>query len=80
MQGTEFDRATEGIIYRDLPLFMQLSFDSFEFLFAPRTCNNVAHYLAGYGARKPDLKTLWLDSLPEDVRVLLANDSAEPGF
>jgi ribonuclease HI len=67
MRGTDFDRAPEGVIYRDLRLFMQLSFNSFEFSYVPRTCNTVAHSLAAYGASRHELKLLWPDSLPNDV-------------
>jgi hypothetical protein len=50
MRSTEFDRAHKGIVYRDLRLFMNLSFNSFEFSHVPRTCNKLAHELAAYGA------------------------------
>jgi ribonuclease HI len=78
MQSTEFDRAPEGIIYRDLRLYMQLSFNSFEFTFAPRTCNKIAHELAAYGASRQDILTLWPESLPNDVLVSVASVFAVP--
>lgn len=74
MQSTSFDRAPDGILYRDMRLFSQLSFTSFALSAIPRTCNN----LAKYGASRQDLKLLWPESLPSDVRVVVASVSAEP--
>ena len=76
MQSTEYDRSLEGILYRNLRIFMQLSFNSFEIVYAPRTCNFLAHSLAAYGARRQDMKLLWPDSLPDDVSVMVASASA----
>ena len=78
MQSNEFDRAPEGIIYRDLRLYVRLNFNSVMFSVIPRTCNNLAHELAKYGAARKNLKLLVLEALPCDVRVSLASASAEP--
>jgi hypothetical protein len=59
---------------------MQLAFNSFEFCYASRTCNKLAHDLAAYGASRQDIKLLWPDSLPIDVRVMVASDSAVPDY
>ena len=48
------------------------------FSFIPRTCNNLAHELAMYGAAGQNLKLLVPEALPSDVRVLVASASAEP--
>jgi hypothetical protein len=77
MRSTEFDRAAEGIIYRNLRLHMQLAFNSFEFVFAPRTGNNLAHELAAFRASRQDSRCFWPESLPDGV--LLASTVAEPG-
>jgi hypothetical protein len=78
LHGTEFDRTLEGVIYRDLCLYMQLHFNSFECVYVPRTCNKAAHVLAAYGASRQDIKLVWSDSLPDDVRVLVASASTVP--
>jgi hypothetical protein len=57
---------------------MQLHFNSYEFSYVPRTCNVLAHSLAAYGASRQYIKLIWPDSLPNDVRVLMASVSAEP--
>jgi ribonuclease HI len=79
MRSTEFDRAAEGIIYRNLRLHMQLAFNSVEFVFAPGTSNNLAHELAAFGASRQDIRCIWPESLPDGVSVLLASTVAEPG-
>jgi ribonuclease HI len=76
MRSSDFDRAQEGIIYRDLRLFLNLSFNSFEFYYIPRTCNKIAHELAAYDTSRQDM--FWPESLPNYVRVRLASVSAEP--
>jgi ribonuclease HI len=35
--GSDFDRSPEGVIYRDIRLYMQLHFNTFEFVYVPRT-------------------------------------------
>jgi hypothetical protein len=78
MRSIEFDRAHEGIVYRDLRLFMNLSFNSFEFSHVPRTCNRLAHEIAAYGAAWLDTELLWPEPLPSDVLVWLDSLSAVP--
>jgi hypothetical protein len=50
MTSNEYDLAPEGVIFRDLRLFISLNFSSVEVVFAPRSCNKVAHELAAIGA------------------------------
>jgi hypothetical protein len=57
---------------------MQLHFNSFECVYVPHTCNKVAHVLVAYGASRQDIKLVWSDSLPDDVRVLVASASTVP--
>jgi ribonuclease HI len=78
MRSTEFDRAHEGIVYRDLRLFMNLSFNYFELSHVPRTCNKLAHEIAAYGATWLDTELLWPEPLPSDVLVWLDSLSAVP--
>jgi hypothetical protein len=87
MRGKDYDTSPEGVfffetgspegvIYRNLRIFMLLNFNSFEFVFTPRTCNKLAHALATYGASRQDKKIIWPEMLPNDVRVLVASTSA----
>jgi hypothetical protein len=76
MRGKDYDRSPEGVIYMNLRLFMLLNFNSFEFVFTPRTCNKLAHALATYGASRQDKKIIWPEMLPNDVWVLVASTSA----
>jgi hypothetical protein len=80
MQSTDFDRSQEGIIYRNLRLYMQLSFNSFEFTFVPRNCNTLAHKLAAYGANRQEHRSFCSESLPNDVDVLVTSVSAVSGI
>ncbi|KAM0838851.1 hypothetical protein ACQ4PT_060704 [Festuca glaucescens] len=76
--GSEFDRAPEGILFRDIRSFIQLNFISCEVSFAPRSCNKVAHAMAELGAGQLDQCVIWLDDVPDAVSVLLASESAVP--
>lgn len=58
---------------------MQFQFDHIEVLFAPRTCNTVAHELArsslGWDSDQP---SVWIDPLPLFVTNLVDRDIADP--
>ena len=58
LQTTDFDLTMEGVIFRDLRTFIQLHFIAVDFLFTPRTCNNIAHALTAMGARQTELRLL----------------------
>jgi hypothetical protein len=74
LQSTSYDRAPEGIIYRDIRQFMRLSFSKIVFSFAPRDCSKVAHALAELGSNGQDLRRLWVETVPNDVNALMASD------
>jgi ribonuclease HI len=78
LQGPSFDRAPEGILYRDMRIFMNLNFNSVCLGYVPRKCNNLAHAQAAYGASRQDLSQLWPESIPNDVSVRVASSLAEP--
>ncbi|KAK1664363.1 hypothetical protein QYE76_052522 [Lolium multiflorum] len=78
LQSTSFDLTPEGVLYRDIRIFMRLHFNSVSVSFAPRDCNNLAHALAAYGVSQRDPRQVWPESLPDDVRVLVASNLAEP--
>jgi hypothetical protein len=48
-QSTEWDEAPEGMIFREPKFFIGASFNDVLLLFAPRSCNAVAHRLAQEG-------------------------------
>jgi hypothetical protein len=48
-------------------------------VFAPRACNKVAHELAALGVSQQNSRTLWVDTVPDDVMVVLASEFAVPG-
>jgi ribonuclease HI len=76
LRGQELDLAPEGVVYRDLRIFIRLNFNSVKVSYAPRSCNNVAHALADYGARRRELRQLWPESLPNDVIVRVVSGGA----
>ena len=55
LQSTDLDLATEGVIYRDLRIFLRLNFIDFLVSYIPRDCNKVAHALAAFGASRQEL-------------------------
>ena len=77
VETTEYDRAPEGVLYRDIRSFIRLNFNSVKFLYCPRTCNKVTHALGAIGASQYESSRLWLDSVPDSVSVLVAGDCAE---
>jgi hypothetical protein len=78
IQSKDFDLTPEGILYRDIRLQLQLNFSCVLFSFTPRECNNVAHCLAAYGVSRKCSRSIWSDTLPDDVKVMVASASAEP--
>ena len=52
------------------------SFESFEYLFAPRSCNTVAHSLTQYGLRAESECTGWEGEAPDFLSVLVAGHIA----
>jgi ribonuclease HI len=78
--GTDFDRAPEGVLYRDIRAICRLNFSLCQFVYCPRDCNKVAHALGAVGAGQLESKRLWLDDVPDFVMVLVAGDITEPLF
>jgi hypothetical protein len=75
LQSTEWDAAPEGMIFRELKFFIGASFNDVLLLFAPRSCNAVAHRLAQEGiALDPGSSMFWLVSFPTLVTELVARD------
>jgi hypothetical protein len=78
VQSSEFDRAPEGVIYRDIRIFSRLNFSVCKFVFSPRNCNKVAHALAALGADGVNSYCVWHEDVPDSVKVLVASDSTGP--
>ncbi|XP_071674413.1 uncharacterized protein [Lolium perenne] len=47
-------------------------------VFAPRSCNKLAHELAAYGSAQTAERALWMDMVPDDVSCCEASLFAEP--
>jgi ribonuclease HI len=73
----DYDLAAEGI-YRDVRLSLCLNFDKVLFSFVSRDCNKIAHCLAPYCTDRQEARSLWSESLPDDVVVLMASYGAAP--
>jgi hypothetical protein len=78
MQSTDYDLAPEGYLIRDIRSFFLLNFIDARVVHVPRECNKVAHLLAAYGANQMANRLLWPESVPDDVHVMVASESAEP--
>ncbi|RLN13422.1 hypothetical protein C2845_PM09G23260 [Panicum miliaceum] len=69
--------ASGGLIY-ELKHIISTSFIFTSIVYAPRSCNQVAHALAAKGCKcAPDNPVLW-DGTPDGVEDLVASDLAEP--
>ncbi|RLN22972.1 hypothetical protein C2845_PM07G12480 [Panicum miliaceum] len=66
-----------GAIY-ELKQLIQGSFSSFDFVFAPRSCNKVAHALAALGCSCSHESVLSWDGVPSCTADAVASDCAEP--
>jgi ribonuclease HI len=77
LQVSDFDLAREGVMYRDLRVFIRLQFNSVLFSYVPRTCNKIAHALAAFGANRQTSRQLWQETLPIDLHVPVTSTLAE---
>jgi hypothetical protein len=80
VHSSEFDRAPEGVLYRDIRIFSQLNFSNCHFMFSPRSCNKVAHALAALGADGASPCRMWHEDVPDSVKVLVASESTVPMY
>jgi hypothetical protein len=76
LQTSEYDLAPEGVVFRDLRIFLRLNFLSHNISFVSRDCNNVAHLLAAHGARQDEVRLWWPDDVPDDVISVVTSESA----
>jgi hypothetical protein len=77
MKGPEFDRALEGVLYKEIRSFISLNFLSASFSFCPRTCNKISHAMAALGTSQTESHLFWQESIPNSVSVLVASEYAE---
>jgi hypothetical protein len=80
VHSSEFDRAPEGVLYRDIRIFSQLNFSNCHFMFSPRSCNKVAHALTALGADGASPCRMWHEDVPDSVKVLVASESTVPMY
>ena len=76
LKKNECDLAPIGVLLKEARSLCIVSFESFEYLFAPRSCNIVAHSLAQYGLRVESECTGWHGEAPDFLSVLVAGDIA----
>jgi ribonuclease HI len=77
LKSNEYDRALEGIIYKDLRIYLRANFNFAEVGHVPRDCNKIAHVLATFGAREHNPRLIWPEDVPDFVRVYAADDLAQ---
>jgi hypothetical protein len=78
LQSVDYDLAPEGVLFRDMRIFMRLNFNTYHVTHVSRACNNVAHSLAAYGSNQEEVRLLWPDNVPAVVNFMVASESAEP--
>jgi hypothetical protein len=76
LQSSEYDLSPEGVMFRDIRVFISLNFGNVEVSFAPCMCNNVAHALAAYGVSHMAEHELWVDEVPHDVHDVMVSKYA----
>jgi hypothetical protein len=81
IKSSSHDLATGATIFTEIKTVLQFQFSSFDFYFAPRSYNNVAHELARLGVSwDPGQSYVWVDPLPRFVRAKVIRDSTESRY
>ena len=62
-----------GVLLREIRSLCICSFESFNFKYCSRSCNNVAHCLAKFGSQAEEECVGWADVAPNFVSDLVAN-------
>lgn len=77
VNSDEFDRAENGVLFKEIKRLLPLSFSFALVKFCPRACNMVANALATHGSKLVHLpQVVWPGDAPGFVRSLVASDSA----
>jgi hypothetical protein len=75
LRSNEWDASPKGMLIREIKFFLHSSFNTVIPMFAPRSCNAVAHRLAQFGvALENDSCVLWLENFSAFVTDLVASD------
>jgi hypothetical protein len=75
LRSDEWDAAPKGMLIGEINFFLRSPFNSAIPLFAPRSCNAVAHRLAQFGVELQNgSSTCWLENFPAFVTDLVASD------
>jgi ribonuclease HI len=78
LQCSEYDLAPEGVLSREMRIFIHLNFVSFKITHAGCVCNKAAHCLAAIGSNQNEVQLIWPDYVPDIVNVVVASELAEP--
>jgi hypothetical protein len=76
LQCSEYDLAPEGVLFREMRIFIGLNFVSFKIAHVGRDCNNAAHCLAAIGSNQNEVRLIWPDYVPDIVNVVVASELA----
>jgi hypothetical protein len=75
LHSDEWDAAPKGMLIREIKIFLRSSFNTAIPMFAPRTCNAIAHRLAQFGVELENVSSVcWLEDFPAFVTDLVASD------
>jgi hypothetical protein len=78
LKSTDYDKSVIGVLVKEARSLCTLNFESFNFTFSRRTCNNVAHELAKLGAISESEDSFWDVSAPNCIATLMDSDLAVP--
>jgi hypothetical protein len=71
-----YDLSVIGVLLKEIRSQCICSFEFFDFCFATRSCNKVAHSLAQYGLRADSECTGWEGCAPDFISDVVASDAA----
>jgi ribonuclease HI len=78
LKSKDYDMSSFGVVVKEARSLCTLNFESFQFSFCRRTCNNAAHELAKLGASSEPSGSRWDGHAPSCIVTILASDLAEP--
>ena len=79
LTSSDYDKSEIGVLVKEARSLCILNFDSFQFSFSRRACNNVAHELAKLGTISESSDLYWDADAPNCIATLLASDVAVHG-
>jgi ribonuclease HI len=78
LKSKDYDMSSIGVAVKEARSLYTLNFDSFQFSFYRRTCNNAVHELAKLGANSEHSGSHWDGPAPSCIATILASDLAGP--